>query len=84
MEFFLAGFKGSSQSQDFICGIVIRAVIISVLVSGLYRTILRNIGYQVSGIFKVPDIRYCITDSALAEKVKYFHTSMLYHWCNSG
>ncbi len=57
--------------------IITRAVITSVSVSGSYRTILRNIRYQVLGIFKVPDIRYCITDSALAGMVKYFHTNML-------
>ncbi len=33
-----------------------RALIISVSVSGSYWRVLRNIGYQVLGISKVPDI----------------------------
>ncbi len=50
------------------CGkycIITTAVIIfaSVSVSGSYQTILRNIRYRVSSIFKLPNIRYCITDS---------------------
>ncbi len=53
------------------------SVLVAVSVSRSYQTILRNIRFWVSDIFKVPNIQYCITDSALAGMVKYFHTSML-------
>ncbi len=47
------------------------SISVSVSVSGSYRTILRNIFYQVLGIFKVLDIGYCITDSTSAGMVEY-------------
>ncbi len=46
---------------------------------GCYNICLFQIGrfQEISDIFKVPDIRYCIADSTLAGMVKYFHTNML-------
>ncbi len=59
-----------------------RAVIISVsvLVSGSYGIFLRNIGYRLSDICKVPDIWYCTIEFALAGLVKCWIGQILpYH-----
>ncbi len=64
------------QSQLVIFRAVIISVSLSVLVLGSFQTILRNIRCRVLNMCKVPDIRYCITDSGLVGIVKYFHTTL--------